>query len=349
MQLKIGIVGLPNVGKSTLFNALIKQQLAKVADYPFTTIEPHEGTVDVPDQCLIDLTLLVKPEVATPASITFIDIAGLVRGAYQGEGLGNEFLGHIRNVSVVLLVLRFFEHPTAPHPLGSIDPKRDIDILATELVLKDLATIGHALEKEKEQARKTALYRLKEAINRGVPARELTLSQEETAIARELSLLSMKPTLVVANIAESQLGSEKVREFEKQEFIPLSAKLEADILEISPLERQEYLRASGVSHTGLERIIVSAYRLLDLITFFTIKGGWEVRAWPVKRGTTALEAAAEVHTDFAHKFIKAEVIQVPELLTAGGWQQAKEQGKVRLEGRDYLVHDGDVIEFKIGS
>lgn len=346
MNLSVGIIGLPNVGKSTLFNALIKRQLAKVAEYPFTTIEPHEGVIDVPDERLTSLTLMVKPDKSTPASITFIDIAGLVKGAHKGEGLGNEFLGHIKEVDAILHVARAFEHPQAIHPLGTVDPERDIEIVNTELILRDLDTVNKLIEKEKDSQIKSLLSRIRQSLDKGTMIKEMKLPIEEETQIKLLQLLTDKPVFYVLNISEKELGSEKMRKLEEEDFLVVCAKLEADLIELSPLEQKEYLSSLGVSSSSLEKVIKEAYSILELITFFTIKGGKEVRAWPIKKGIKALEAADKVHTDMARGFIKAELINYKDLIKFGTWHKAHEEGKIRFEGRDYKVSDGDVIEFK---
>jgi len=291
MSLSVGIVGLPNAGKSTLFNALCARRLAETAPRPFTTIEPHEAVVPVPDKWLDKLAILIGPEKTVPATVTFIDIAGLVKGASKGEGLGNQFLAKIREVDAIVHVVREFSDPQVVHVHNKIDPKEDIEIVNLEL---------------------------------------------------ELGGIVGKPVIYVYNIDEKEIGK-------KGEDIYLCAKLEEELIDLGPEERKEYLRESGVEDSGLERLIKKAYLLLGLITFYTIKGGKEVHAWSLKNGLTAFGAAAEVHTDFAKGFIKAEVINVNELLDLGSWQAGKEKGKIRLEGKDYIVKDGDVIEFKIGS
>lgn len=290
----MGIVGLPNVGKSTLFNALCARRLAETAPRPFTTIGPHEAVVPVPDENLEKLhRILVSqyPNIeVVPATVTFIDIAGLVKGASKGEGLGNQFLGKIREVDAVIHVVREFTDPNVPHVHNKIDPKEDIEIVNLELQLGGI--VG-------------------------------------------------KPTIYVYNVDEKNVNK-------KGEEIYLCAKLEEELMDLSSEERKAYLRELGISQSGLEKLIQKAYRLLGLISFYTIKGGKEIHAWSLKNGKTAFDAAAEVHTDFAKNFIKAEVINVNELLSAGGWKEAKEKGRVRLEGKDYIVNDRDVIEFKVG-
>jgi len=344
--LSVGIIGLPNAGKSTLFNALIKRQLAKVAEYPFTTIDPYEGVVDVPDERLITLSSMIKPDKTTPATVTIIDIAGLVKGAAQGEGLGNEFLGHIREVDAIVHVVRAFESSEAAHVLISIDPQRDIEIVNTELVLKDLDIVSKLVEKEKDLEKKRVLATVKDSLNKNVSVNNLKLNEEERKILNDLKLLSNKPMFYVLNISESQLGSPKIKTLEEKDFLFLCAKLEVDLEELPPDEQKEYLKSVGVTSSSLEKVIKEAYSILNLITFFTIKGGKEVRAWPIKLGTTALDASAVVHTDMARGFIKAEVINCVDFVSIGNWHLAHEQGKIRLEGRDYQLVDGDIIEFK---
>jgi small GTP-binding protein len=290
MSLSVGIVGLPNAGKSTLFNALATRRLAETAPRPFTTINPHEAVVALPDNKLEKLSQLIKPEITIPATVTFIDIAGLVKGAHKGEGLGNQFLAKIREVDAIVHVVRVFKDESVAHVQGKIDPQEDIEIVNLEL---------------------------------------------------ELGGITGKPVIYVFNCDENEVGTFKLASYPG---INIAAKLEEEMIDFTPEERKEYLKESG-----LERLIKKAYELLGLITFYTIKGGKEVHAWSLKRGATALDAAGEVHTDFAKNFIKAEAINVDELLAEGGWQQAKEKGKVILEGKDYIVKDNDVIEFKIGN
>lgn len=345
-NLSIGLIGLPNAGKSTLFNALLARQLAKVAEYPFTTIEPHEGVIDVPDERLTTLTLMIKPEKSTPATITFIDIAGLVKGAHKGEGLGNEFLGQIKNVDAILHVVRAFESTQAIHTLGTVDPERDMEIINTELMLKDLDTIAKLVEKEKDVEKKTLLVKLRDNLDKGVLLGKMKLSDEERQQVKDLQLLSDKPMFYVLNISEKELGSSKIKELEEKDFLVVCAKLEADLVELTPSEQQEYLKSAGVASSGLEKVIKEAYSILDLITFFTIKGGKEIRAWSINKGSNAIVAAGVVHTDMEKGFIKAEVLNFAELTKIGNWHKAHEEGKVRLEGKDYLVTDGDIIEFK---
>lgn len=349
MNLSVGIVGLPNVGKSTLFNALIKRQLAKVAEYPFTTIEPHEGVIDIPDERLITLTSLISPEKSTPAAITFIDIAGLVKGAHKGEGLGNEFLGHIRETDAILHVVRAFESSEAVHTLGTVDPERDIEIVNMELILKDLETVAKLVESEKNPEIKNLLTKVKDHLNDGKMVKDLNLSDEEKVYLKLFSFLSSKPMFYVLNISEKELQGEKIKKLEEKDFLVVCAKLEADLTALSPAEQKEYLKEVGVASSSLEKVLAEAYEILDLITFFTIKGGNEVRAWPIARETTAWEAAGKVHTDMQKGFIKAEVINYHDFVKIGSWHKAHEEGKIQTVGKDHIIAEGDIVEFKFAN
>jgi small GTP-binding protein len=319
MNLSVGMVGLPNSGKSTLFNALLSRQIAQVAEYPFTTIEPNTGVVEVPDERLDKLVQLIKPEKSVPAAIKFVDIAGLVKGAHQGEGLGNKFLSYIREVDAIVHVLRVFENPNVSHVHNKIDPQEDAEIVNLELELAEIK----------------------------------------------------KPMIYVLNVDEKQFTSESVNQLTSKissqlvnqssgQLIIICAKLEADLADLSAEERKEYLQEAGVKESGLDKLIKAAYKLLDLITFFTIKGTepsfakasggrGQIQAWPIKQGSTAIQAAEMVHTDFAQGFIKAEVISFNDLEKAESWRKAQELGKTRSEGRDYVVRDGDVVEFKAST
>ncbi len=364
MPLQIGIVGLPNVGKSTLFNALT-QAGAAVGAYPFTTIDPNRGIAAIPDRRLEALARLVGPEQVTPATVEFVDIAGLVRGSHRGEGLGNRFLAHIREVDAIAVVARCFADPDVAHVEGIIDPIRDLEVLDLELILADLETVQRRLEKTRPAARSrpreratelALLEELEERLQRG--ERALTFlkadGEERTALIQELHLLTAKPRLYVANVAEEDLpdGGEaaaavaRYAEAEGAPCIVLSARLEADLASWPPDEAVEYRSAIGLSQSGLEVLVWAGYRALDLITFFTIVGGREVRAWSVRRGATAPEAAGRVHSDMQRGFIRAEVIGWEELVRAGGWAAAREQGLIRTEGRDYRIRDGDVCLFR---
>ena len=338
MNLKVGIVGLPNAGKSTLFNALLKKQVAQMANYPFTTIEPNVGVVPVPDERLLKLAKITKEEEKmdklpplVPAVVEFVDIAGLVKGASQGEGLGNKFLSHIREVDLVVNVLREFEDASVVHVAGNVDPARDKDIIQTELLLADLQTLT------KIKTQNAVTKKLMDALNRGTPAREVSLSDEEKRAARDFQLLSAKPVLLVYNVDEQHVNDSAP--------LRICAKTEAELAELSQEEQKAYLKELGLEASGLDRLIQKAYEMLGLISFLTC-GVIEVRAWTITRGMKAPQAAGVIHTDFEKKFIKADVVSFPEFI---GWRKGREEGKVRSEGREYVIKDGDVVEFKIGA
>jgi len=339
MSFSVGIVGLPNVGKSTLFKALTRKQV-DIASYPFTTIEPNVGKVTVLDKRLERIFETIKPQKKTPAFIEFVDIAGLVKEAHRGEGLGNQFLAQIRECSIILEVIREFKKDQIEHVEKNINPERDREIIKTEFILKDLETIENALSKiekkaktkEKEAIKKLdVLNKIKEALNESKRISEIELSHEEKEEIKEFQFLTEKPVIYLLNTSESNLKEEPFR---------LNIKMEEEIVELS---EQEIKELNMESH--LDYLIKACYNILDLITFYTIKGNEEVRAWPLKKGLKAIDAAGKVHTDFKEKFIKAEVISQDKLTES--WTKAKEQGLIKTVGKDYEVQDGDIIEFKI--
>lgn len=362
-MLATGIVGLPNVGKSTLFNA-ITQAGAEAANYPFCTIDPNVGVVEVPDPRLDKLAKMVKPQRVLPTAFEFVDIAGLVKGASEGEGLGNQFLAHIREVDAIVHVVRCFVDENVTHVSGAADPIADIGVVNAELILADLATVERRLERVKRQMKtgekryvieKQLLERVANALGEETFARRLTYTDEEAAVLNELHLLTMKPVLYVANVGEDDMGKEwdneyvrtvkRLAEQEGTEVVPLCGKVEAELAELDGEDKQLFLEGLGLEEPGLNRLIRAAYRLLGLITYFTA-GEKEVRAWTVEAGTKAPQAAGVIHSDFERGFIRAEVVAYDALVKAGSMVQAREQGLIRLEGKDYVVQDGDVIHFR---
>lgn len=364
MRLGIGIVGLPNVGKSTLFNALLKKQQAMVANYPFATIEPNIGVVPVPDDRLNELAEITKKEdkmselpPIKPATVKFVDIAGLVKGASSGAGLGNKFLSHIREVNVICHVLRAFTDENVVRE-GSSDPESDYASIQMELIFADLETATNHEAKSKDPAEKKLMNKIIEDLNAGIPVRNMKFSLEELEIVERMFFLSAKPELIVLNVNEDKYVSSKVMgviskyseilQISEHKFIVICAKIEAELAGLTEEEQREYLKDLEFGSSGLERLIQKAYEELGLISFLTA-GVKEVRAWTIRKGTTAVEASGQIHTDFMKKFIKAEVLPFKDFSKFGGWKKSREKGKARLEGKDYVVADGDVIEFKIGT
>lgn len=360
MSLKIGIVGLPNVGKSTLFKALTRQQV-HIANYPFATIDPNIGVVEVPDDRMRQLALVSRSEKMIPSTVEFVDIAGLVKGAHQGEGLGNQFLSHIREVDAIVQVVRIFEDKNIIHVHGKIDPKEDAEIINIELGLADLNTVNKRLIALRSQikAGKTreldqtlsALEKIKAAIEKGLPARAAVLDEEEQRSVKDLNLLTKKPVMYVLNVGETDDLNKKndlagaIVKSPEEVLIPVSLKIESELADLPPEETKEFLFSSGIKETGLEKIIKAGYQLLDLITFFT-SGPKETRAWPIKRGLKAPQAAGKIHGDFERGFIAAEIINWKDLVETGGEVKARESGKLRLEGKEYVMRDGDVAHFR---
>ncbi len=351
MSLSIGIVGLPNVGKSTLFTALTNKG-GLAANYPFATIEPNVGVVPVPDARLDALAKIDHPAKIVPATVEFVDIAGLVAGASQGEGLGNQFLANIRETDAICEVVRFFSDPDVVHVAGRVDALSDVDTIKTELILADIATIEKAMPRLEKEAKRDKDAKLKldvaqkvlAGLNDGHRARTLDLDEDEVAALYDLHLLTMKPMLYIANVDEDQLDS-TLPEIDGLVPVPISAKVEADLAELDPSEAAEYLEAMGISESGLVRLVQEAYRLLGLQSFFT-SGETESRAWTVPVGAKAPQAAGVIHSDFERGFIKAETASFNDYVANGGEKGCRESGKLRQEGKDYIVQDGDVMHFK---
>lgn len=363
-NLEMGIVGLPNVGKSTLFNAITRAG-AQAANYPFCTIEPNVGVVPVPDVRLDKLAALYQPRKVTPTSMRFVDIAGLVQGASRGEGLGNKFLAHIREVDAVAQVVRCFRAADVTHVAGEIDPLRDVEIINTELCLADLETVekrqeraGRALKggaDKRARAEAALLEKLHAALGEGRPVRLLAWDEEETALLRELNLLTAKPVLYVANVGEDDAAApgdnslvQELAAHARQEnasLIAVCAQLEAELAQLPPEEAADFLAELGLTETGLAKLIRASYQLLGLVTFFTA-GEPEVRAWTIRRDTKAPQAAGKIHTDIERGFIRAEVVSYADLMAVGSHNAAREKGLVRLEGKDYVMQDGDVVYFR---
>jgi len=363
-MLRAGFVGLPNTGKTTLFNAVTSQTTAVTANYAFSTSKPNVGVVTVPDERLAPLAKLVKTEKIVPATVEFVDIAGLVRGSSQGEGIGNQFLHAIRETDTMIHVVRCFENESVPHVEETLDPRRDIETIQIELALADLATV----ERRRERVQKTAkggdkaaraelavLDKLQPALEEFKPARSVSLDEDEQAIARNYFLLTMKPTIYAANVNETTLNDTDANQLvqsvravaaeENSECVVICAQLEADLVGLSPAERIEYLESLGVTSSGVDQLIKSAYRVLGLMSFLTA-GEKEARAWTIPQDSRAQDAAGAIHSDIARGFIRAEIVGYDDLMRAGSYAAARDQGLLRLEGKDYIMQEGDVVNFR---
>lgn len=364
MNLQIAIVGLPNVGKSTLFNALTRSNAAQAANYPFCTIDPNVGVVEVPDPRLKSLAEVCNPKKIIPAIVEFVDVAGLVKGASQGEGLGNQFLSHIRECHAVAEVVRTFKDSNVTHVHNDLDPQRDREVIEAELILADLQTLEKRMNKVASEARSgdkekialnALLERLKPELEAGKLALQVTLTDEEKLLLHDLHLITMKPLMILVNVGEEELASINVEQLKKQldvpastRVIPISAKVEADLVAFSEEEAAAYLKDLGLEESGLHRVIREAYDLLGLQTYFTA-GEKEVRAWTIRKGALAPEAAGVIHTDFEKGFIKAEVIDWKDFVECRGEVKAREKGLLRMEGKEYTVRNGDVMHFRFAN
>ena len=365
MTLKAGIVGLPNVGKSTLFNAVTRTQKAQAANYPFCTIDPNVGVVTVPDDRLAVLQKIAKTHVIIPATIEFVDIAGLVKGAATGEGLGNKFLAHIREVDAIVQVVRCFDDGEILHVQGSVDPVRDIEVITTELVLADLESVQKRADKQSKLAKRgdkdasaemPGLAKLEALLDQGKPAIRCELTDDEKAIAQQFFLLTDKPTIFACNVKDTELATaernphvQRVREYARThlacEAVVISAQIESDLVDLEPADAKAFLQDLGVQESGVGGLIRATYHLLGLRTYFTA-GEKEVRAWTIRAGDTAPKAAGVIHTDFERGFINAETVSYDDLVACGSVAGAREKGKYRIEGKEYVVADGDVLHFK---
>jgi GTP-binding protein YchF len=350
LSFSVGIVGLPNVGKSTLFNALTKQQ-AQASNFPFTTIDPNVGVINVPDERIEKLSKLEKSEKLVPTSIEFVDIAGLVKGAAEGAGLGNKFLSHIREVDAIVQVVRFFNNDDIIHVDGSVNPARDIEVINLELMLADLSTVNKRLESLTREIKsgskeavilKAGLEKIKVSLDEGKLARTVVLTEDEFKQVNHLSLLTMKPMMYVAN------SSTKVEPLNGLEFLAIDVKIESELAELKDEERAEYMKELGINESGLDRLARAAYKLLNLITYFTA-GPMETKAWTIVKGTKAPQAAGVIHTDFEKGFIRAEIIAWDKLLEAGSYAAARDKGWLRIEGKEYVMQDGDVAHFRVNN